>query len=315
MFMIVGLIFPVYEFGLDVDDADLKIFSKYLYFLGLLSLCLLLANEMCQWFQLYDYKACREAELQAANEAADEFEALLNRPQEKDNLKKQRQSQYLLEVLAVGSKFVFGFMFNRSFRIYTTLAQLTLTNEFNSFFIKYLTLLFGTVFGLFVSTQLPTIKHFFRCSLLGIVLTASAAAVALALDSLRATAFFYLVMYLLFGVALFFSDFAILEVSSLKRHQLYLSLGLVLEKVPVILSTYLGDHMNRTLLYVYTGQLALMGLLVVILAKKYPDTLGRTQVGVQYQILYGLDTRPQEAIITREEFQTLSAEADAQSAL
>lgn len=29
LFLMVGLIMPVYEFGLDVDNADLKIFSKY----------------------------------------------------------------------------------------------------------------------------------------------------------------------------------------------------------------------------------------------------------------------------------------------
>lgn len=308
--LMLGLIAPVYEFGLDVDNADLRVFSKYMYFFSLANIGLLAGNELCQWRRVYDYKACREAELQAANEAGDEFEALVNRPRDRDGLPKQRQQQYLLEVLTIGSKFVFGFLFNRSLRIYATLAQLTLTSGFNSFFIKYLTVAFGTVFGLFVSTQLPTVKHYFRCALFGLVLSAVLAAVSLSLEALRAAAFFYLLMYLLFGVGLFVSDFAIMEVSSLKRHELYLSIGLVLEKIPIIISTYLGDHSNLTLLYVYTAQLALMGVLVAVLAKKYPGTLGRTQVQVQYLILYGLDTRPKEPIITKAELQKLSEEAD-----
>lgn len=310
LFLIIGLIAPVYEFGLDVDNADLKIFSKYMYFVSLANICTILANELCQIFKIYDYKRCREAELQAANEAGDEFESLVNRPTERDGLLKQRQQQYLLEVLTIGSKFVFGFLFNRSFRIYATLAQLTMTNGFNSFFIKYLAVFFGITFGLFVTTQLPTIKHYFRCALFGIIISAFLAALTLGLEAMRGAAFFYLTMYLMFGVGLFVPDFAIMEVSSLKRYELYLSIGVVLEKIPIIISTYLGDHSNITLLYVYTAQLVLMGALVAVMAKKYPVTLGRTQVGVQYLILYGLDTRPTEPIITKAELQRLSEEAD-----
>lgn len=301
---------PVYQFGLDVDHADLRIFSKYIYFLSLLNIVIIASNEMGQLFKFYDYKCCREAELQAANEVGDEFESLVNRPRDRDGLKKQRQQQYLLEVFTVGSKFVFGFLFNRSLRIYATLAQLTLTNDFNSFFIKYLTILFGCVFGLFVSTQLPTIRYYFRTTLFGIVISAVAAAISLALDTLHTAAFFYLCMYLMFGSALFVSDFAIMEVSSLKRYELYLSIGLVLEKIPIIISTFLGDHTNITLLYVYTAQLAVMGVLCLLMSKKYPVTLGRTQVGVQYLILYGLDQRPKEPIVTREELKMISAQTE-----
>lgn len=210
----------------------------------------------------------------------------------------------------MGSKFLFGFLFNRTFRIYATFATLTLTHEFNSFFIKYLTIFFGTVFGLLVSTQLPTIRYLLSTCLIGIVFSATFGAVALALDSPRPAAFLYLLMYLLFGVSIFLSDFAILEVSNIRRHALYLSIGVVLEKLPIVISTYVGDHSNITLLYVYTGQLALMGILVAIMAKKYPDTLGRTQVQVQYLVLYGLDLRPVKPQISKEDMKRIKEEVD-----
>lgn len=310
LFLVLGLVAPVYEYGLDVDHSDLKIFSKYIYFMSIANLVMIVFNEISHTVGLYNYKCCREAELQAANLVGDEFHSLIERPAEKDGLVKRRQQQYLLEVMTVGSKFVFGFLFNRSFRIYATMAQLTLTNDFNSYFIKYLTIFFGTTFGLFVSTQLPTVKYYFRCCLFGIMISASLAAICLHFETLKAAAFFFLIMYLMFGVGLFVPDFAIMEVSSLRRYELYLSLGQVLDKIPIIISTYLGDHSNKALYYVYTGQLALMALLIAVISKKYPVTLGRTQVGVQYLILYGMDTRPVDAIITREDLQVISAQAD-----
>lgn len=44
------------------------------------------ANELRQWFGVDQYKPCHEAELQAAKEAAVEFESLLNKPRDVDNL-------------------------------------------------------------------------------------------------------------------------------------------------------------------------------------------------------------------------------------
>lgn len=295
--MVLGTLFPMYQFGLQMPERNLHMFSHYIMYGSVFNVVLFLLNEVLHLVAVYNYKRCLDPVLALGDAAADNFEGILTAPKRADVKLASRNRQYTPVLVMMVASTVFGYVMNRSFRMQATLTQLTLVNAFNSFFIKYSMLVVGALIGMAIMATLPTIKYCYGVALYCLTLSTLMMTMGIYTEALQSAAIAFLVLYTLAGLVMFVPDFAIMETASLRKYELALGVSVLFQKIPGVVSTYVGNYMHVSKLYIYAGQLlcicVALGTLVIL---RYPDTLKRSQIEVQYMMMYNMDLKPEQFV-------------------
>lgn len=241
--------------------------------------------------RLFDYRKILDYKLSVADMKADNFKSTLSAPVRQGSVPKADTfNQLKLTNVMLFSKLKGGLFANNMLIMVASIGsrELFAGNSEHGYIIHYFSLL-GLIFGFFASYFIQ-LKVLFIPSAVGYLSMVLVAVTLFTTDNPISSGVFLWLFFLIIGISIHLPDVGLMEVAPISYYELFLSLGYAVEAVPLIIATYLTNRDVEdytTSLWIGTS-LLVAGLVLVIITMFfwYPNTLKKTALDIQFQILY-----------------------------
>ncbi|XP_059620001.1 uncharacterized protein LOC132263982 [Phlebotomus argentipes] len=300
---LIGIVSTVH--GVELISVDLeKIFTKVRHMIlssATIGFMLLLINETLHAGGLFDYKMCRDEELNAANEKGDLFQSALafspfprtdgNAPAHDNTREPNQRRQTFLTLLMIFSKIKNYMTYHAVFVAFFVFFSEDFFRARSYFAMHYLVLL-GAITGLCISLKLNT-KTIYIVS----AICVSICVLILMIFKLTAVILFGLyslpiiLMYFHLGLSYFIPDCAIMEMANIKCTEASLALGYMAETIPHLITiatmkcskfSHFDSFWHSTVIFI-----VILTLLCVMIIKWIPKTWSLSILEIQHLVLYG----------------------------
>lgn len=266
-----------------------------------LGLGVFLVNEILHLVGVYNYKQCRDLDLNRANSNGDRFQETLMQPVNVPDISvplgpNERQQNALAAVSAV-SKIVIGYLYNHIFVVVTLSSNIIMVLSYTDMiYLRFYMILFGLLVALyFALNQELTVIY---CG--GLLLMIPFSLIATSLFEFATSSFGYqvaAVIFLLFyvagGLVHFAPDCMIMQFASLVDYEHFLAFGFVCEQLPLMVTVNVvnsgADVVYESAgLWTVTVSLLVGGaVLLFFVGTKFPDTFKKSLIEIQHLILFG----------------------------